>query len=89
MLQNPLQLALNIRVLDADGEEIELSQLSEEEPPVASMSTLEEVEAAVDAEAAGEDYEDEDYDDEDFDDEELDGDDEYVDDEEADDDYSL
>ena len=81
-------LALNIRVLDADGEEIELSQLNEEEPPVASMSTLEEVEAAVDAEAAGEDYEDEDYDDEDFDDEELDED-EYVDDEDADDEYSL
>ena len=88
MLVKELQsLALNIRVLDADGEEIELSQLNEEEPPVASMSTLEEVEAAVDAEAAGEDLSDEDYDDEDYDDEELDED-EYVDGED-DDDYSL
>ena len=80
-------LALNIRVLDADGEEIELSKIGEEPSPVASMSTLEEVEAAVDAEAEGEDLSDEDYEDEDYDDEAFD-DDEYAD-EVEDDEYSL
>ena len=80
-------LALNIRVLDADGEEIELSKIGEEPSPVASMSTLEEVEAAVDAEAEGEDLTDEDYEDEEYDDEAFD-DDEYAD-EVEDDEYSL
>ena len=79
-------LALNIRVLDADGEEIELSQLTEEENPV-TMTTLDEVDAAVDAEAGADD---EDYDEE-YDDEEYDEDDEYVsDDEDSDEeDYDL
>ncbi len=55
-------LALDIRVLDEKGEEIELSQLIEDDSP--SYANLEEVEAAVDrAASAGnvdEDYESED-----------------------------
>ncbi len=72
-------LALNIRVLDADGNEIELSQLSEEEQPV-TMTTIDEVDAAVDGE------DDLAADDEDLDDEELDDDEDYGDDEELSDD---
>ena len=55
-------LALDIRVLDANGEEIELSQLIEDDSP--SYASLEEVEAAVDraASAAG-DVDDDDSDD--------------------------
>ncbi|MBR4335638.1 MAG: DNA-directed RNA polymerase subunit beta, partial [Clostridia bacterium] len=66
-------LALNIRVLDADGNEIALSELSEDEIPSA-ITQLSEVDAAVDGEA--EEYEDEDGSDEDgdFDDEYEDGD---------------
>ena len=61
-------LALNIRVLDADGNEIALSELSEDEIPSA-ITQLSEVDAAVDGEA--EEYEDGEASDEDddFDDE--------------------
>ncbi|MBR6053115.1 MAG: DNA-directed RNA polymerase subunit beta, partial [Clostridia bacterium] len=71
-------LALNIRVLDTDGNEIALSELSEDEIPSA-ITQLSEVDAAVDGE--GEEYEDEDASDED---DEFD--DEYEDDGEFDDD---
>ena len=66
-------LALNIRVLDADGNEIALSELSEDEIPSA-ITQLSEVDAAVDGEA--EEYDEEDGSDEDgdFDDEYEDGD---------------
>ena len=66
-------LALNIRVLDADGNEIALSELSEDEIPSA-ITQLSEVDAAVDGEA--EEYNEEDGSDEDgdFDDEYEDGD---------------
>ncbi|MBO6019839.1 MAG: DNA-directed RNA polymerase subunit beta, partial [Clostridia bacterium] len=66
-------LALNIRVLDADGNEIALSELSEDEIPSA-ITQLSEVDAAVDGEA-------EEYDDEESDGEDGDFDDEYEDDE--------
>ena len=69
-------LALNIRVLDADGNEIALSELSEDEIPSA-ITQLSEVDAAVDGEA-------EEYDDEEASDEDGDFDDEYEDDEFAD-----
>ncbi|MBP5350213.1 MAG: DNA-directed RNA polymerase subunit beta, partial [Clostridia bacterium] len=65
-------LALNIRVLDADGNEIALSELSEDEIPSA-ITQLSEVDAAVDGEA-------EEYDDEDGSDEDGDFDDEFEDD---------
>ena len=74
-------LALNIRVLDADGNEIALSELSEDEIPSA-ITQLSEVDAAVDGEA--EEYDDdEDASDEDgeFDDDYDDG--EFSDDEDA------
>ena len=64
-------LALNIRVLDADGNEIALSELSEDEIPSA-ITQLSEVDAAVDGEA-------EEYDDEESDGEDGDFDDEYED----------
>ena len=70
-------LALNIRVLDADGNEIALSELSEDEIPSA-ITQLSEVDAAVDGEA-------EEYEDEDGADEDGDFDDEYEDDGEFDD----
>jgi DNA-directed RNA polymerase subunit beta len=83
-------LALDIRVLDADGNEIELSQLNEDEVPH-TMSTLQEVEDAIDKE--NDDFEDDDFDedgddageyaDDDFDD----SDDEYEDESEDDDAY--
>ena len=44
-------LALDIRVLDENGEEIELSKLIEDDAP--SYASIEEVEATVDAEKAG------------------------------------
>ena len=44
-------LALDIRVLDEKGEEIELSRLMEDDTP--TYANLEEVEAAVDAAASG------------------------------------
>ena len=65
-------LALDIRVLDDKGEEIELSELIDDETP--TYASIEEVEKAVDEAASGnteEDFEsDEDFDesDEDFDD---------------------
>ncbi|MBO7170368.1 MAG: DNA-directed RNA polymerase subunit beta, partial [Clostridia bacterium] len=67
-------LALDIRVLDEKGDEIELSQLREDDTP--TYANLEEVEAAVDAEANGmEDVAEEeaDEDGEDFGDEDDDG----------------
>ncbi len=58
-------LALDIRVLDDKGEEIELSQLIEDDSP--SYTTLEEVADAVDKAATGEEEVEEEYiDDEDY-----------------------
>ena len=82
-------LALNIRVLDADGEEIELSQLTEEETPV-TATTLDEIDAAVDAEADADEEYDEDYDDEEYEeDEEFEDDEEFDPNAEDSDDYDL
>ena len=66
-------LALNIRVLDADGNENALSELSEDENPSANTQH-DEVDAAVDGEA-------EEYDDEESEGEDGDFDDEYEGDE--------
>ena len=55
-------LALDVRVLDKDGEEIELSDLIDDDTP--TMSSLEEVEQAVDRHYAGETDEEEEADDE-------------------------
>jgi DNA-directed RNA polymerase subunit beta len=60
-------LALDVRVLDKDGEEIELSDLIDDDTP--TMATLEEVERAVDRHFAGEDDEDDGEDAEDGDEE--------------------
>ncbi len=70
-------LALDVRVLDKNGEEIELSVLAGEDD-MPTPSSLEEVERAIDAELLGadededfdEELSDEDYEDEDFEDEE-------------------
>ncbi len=83
-------LALNIRVLDENGEEIELSELMEDDAP--SFATIDEVEEAVDrmipqddgSEDSDEDISDED-DDFDPDDEDVFGD--FVDDVLSDEDY--
>ncbi len=66
-------LALDIRVLDDKGEEIELSQLIEDDSP--SYTTLEEVADAVDKAASGE---------EDVEDEYIDDEEDYVDEYDAD-----
>ena len=68
-------LALDIRVLDENGNEIELSQLIEDDSP--SYATLEEVEAAVDRAATAGDDVDEDEDDDVGEDEDDGYDDEY------------
>ncbi len=52
-------LALDVRVMDKNGEEIELSDLIEDDTP--TMNTLEEVESAVDRRYTGEEESDEAY----------------------------
>ena len=64
-------LCLDIRVLDENGEPIELSGIVEDDTPV--FTSIDEVDKAVDAARDGEEepLDDEDFDDEEFDDEEY------------------
>ena len=73
-------LALDVRVLDKNGEEIELSDLIDDDTP--TMATLEEVEKAIDHPYVEEDDEDV-AEDEDFEDD-YEGEDEVYDDTYAD-----
>ena len=59
-------LALDVRVLDQNGEEIELSNLIDDDMPTAA--TLEEVEKAIDNPYVEEDDDEEPLDEEDYDD---------------------
>ena len=80
MVKELQALCLDIRVLSEDGEEIELSQIGEDDNTPA-FSSLEEVERAVDAKSEGDadDMDDEPYDDdEEYDDEDAVDDEEYV-----------
>ncbi len=74
-------LCLDIKVLDENGEEIELSDVYEDDTPV--YANLEEVNRSADAEAEAQDDSAEDFDDEEFDsefvdDDEVDYEEEYV-----------
>ena len=77
-------LALDIRVLDEKGEEIELSELIDDEAP--SYATIEEVEKAVDN-AVTADSEEDDFDGEDFEDSDEDYDDTLEEEEVFEEDY--
>ena len=84
-------LALNIQVLDADGNEVKLSDIIDDDTNSRTPATLEEIDAAVDREAEGdidEEYDEEDYDGE-YDDEEFDDEEEVYEEYSSDDDYEL
>jgi DNA-directed RNA polymerase subunit beta len=79
MVKELQALCLDIKVLSEEGEEIELSQIGEDDN-APTFSSLEDVERAVDAKAEDSDLdsdEDADYDDEEFD-EDVEDEDEYI-----------
>ena len=85
MVKELQALCLNIRVLDENGEDIDLSGLGEDDTP--TFNNIDEVERSVDAQREGA-AEDEEFDDEDFEDEEFDDEDEeYAFDEGSDEDF--